>query len=257
MSKKNLSVNHKDLKYIEYLNRENHFSHYDHIEDVAQYEYLKAGDFKAMDEIKKMFNPKVQGHLSDDPIRNIKYLFVCSVALACRSAISGGMPQEDAYNASDLYIQKMDHLKTEDEVKNLAYDMFYFFTNYMANLDKKKVVSKNIATVMEYIRYHLHEKIQVTELAEKVQLNPNYLSVLFKKETGLTISEYIMSQKLDTAANMLKHSDYSYSEISAILAFSSQSHFTSAFSKKTGMTPKEYRMKMYQIDINADITQHP
>lgn len=240
--KKESYVNHKKLKYIEYLNLENRFSHHTHHEDMAQYEYLREGNPKALEEIKKMFDPDAQGHLSDHPLRNIKYLFVASTTLACRSAIIGGMPQEEAYNASDLYIQKMDLLESEDEVKSLAYDMFSFYTDYMANLDRNKVISKNIATVLEYIRYHLNEKIRLRDLAETVSLNPNYLSMLFKKEVGETISSYIMNQRIAAAQNMLKYSDYSYSEISAILAFSSQSHFISVFSRETGMTPKEYRM---------------
>lgn len=235
-------VNHKKLKYIEYLNLENQFSHHTHHEDMAQYEYLREGNPKALEEIRKMFDPNVQGHLSDHPLRNIKYLFVASTMLACRSAIIGGMPQEEAYNASDLYIQKMDLLESAEAIKNLAYDMFSFYTDYMANLDRNKIISRNIAEVIEYIRYHLHEKIRLKELAEKVNLNPNYLSVLFKKEMGETIREYIMNQRIAAAQNMLKYSDYSYSEISAILAFASQSHFISVFSKKTGMTPKKFRM---------------
>lgn len=240
--KKESYVNRKKLKYIEYLNLENQFSHHTHHEDMAQYEYLKEGNPKALEEIKKMFDPNVQGHLSDNPLRNVKYLFVASTTLACRSAISGGMPQEEAYNASDLYIQKMDLLESAEEVKDLVYDMFSFYTDYMANLDRNKVISKNIAAVVEYIRYHLHEKIRLKELAEIVNLNPSYLSVLFKKEMGETVSGYIMSQRIAAAQNMLKYSDYAYSEISAILAFASQSHFISAFSRKTGMTPKEFRM---------------
>lgn len=237
-------VNRKKLKYIEFLNLENEFSHHTHHEDMAQYEYLKEGNPKALEEIKKMFDPDVQGHLSDHPLRNLKYLFVASTTLACRSAIIGGMPHEEAYNASDLYIQRMDVLESEDEVKNLAYDMFSFYTNYMANLDRSKVISKNIATVVDYIRYHLNEKIRLKDLAEKVNLNPNYLSELFKKEMGETVSGYIMNQRIATARNMLKYSDYSYSEISAILAFASQSHFISAFSRKTGMTPREFRNRL-------------
>ncbi len=242
-------VTRKDLKYLSYLNRENHFSHYSHTEDMAQFEYLKRGDPRAIDEIHKMFKASAQGTLSKDPVRNIKYLFVCSATLACRSAISGGMPPEDAYNASDLYIQRMDRLSTIEEVTLLVYDMFAFYTNYMAELDQHTVISKPITDCIEYIRYHLHEKIHLQDLADLTQLNASYLSVLFKKETGQTVSDYIMDQRIETAANMLRHSKFSYAEISSILAFSSQSHFISAFSKRMHMTPKEYRMKSVNESI--------
>ena len=52
---------------------------------------------------------------------------------------------------------------------------------------------------------------------------------------------------MEAAQNMLKFSDYTYAEISAILAFSSQSHFIRVFRKQTGYTPKEYRNKFFSI----------
>lgn len=58
---------------------------------------------------------------------------------------------------------------------------------------------------MDYIDYHLHEKITIQVLAEFVDLNPNYLSTLFKKETKQTISECIEKKKIKTAENMLKY----------------------------------------------------
>ncbi len=50
--------------------------------------------------------------------------------------------------------------------------------------------------------------------------------------------------------NMLKNSDYSCSEISSFLAFNSQSHFTEAFRKKNGVTPKQFRDKEYKHHIS-------
>ena len=95
---------------------------------------------------------------------------------------------------------------------------------------------------MEYIDLHLHMPIRLAELAEHVKLNPSYLSVLFKKETGVPVSEYILNRRIDTAKNMLLYSEYSASQISEILTFSSQSHFIRVFKKKEGMTPREYQV---------------
>ena len=99
---------------------------------------------------------------------------------------------------------------------------------------------------MDYIDQHLHEKILLDQLAAHVELNASYLSVLFKKETGLSVSDYILNRRLEVAENMLKNSDYSCSEISSFLAFGSQSHFTEAFRKKNGVTPKKFRDKEYK-----------
>lgn len=52
---------------------------------------------------------------------------------------------------------------------------------------------------------------------------------------------------MEAAENMLKFSDYTYAEISSILAFSSQSHFARVFKQRTGYTPKQYRDAYFKI----------
>ena len=135
----------------------------------------------------------------------------------------------------------MDTLQTIEQVKELHKEMVTFYTNEMAKIDKTNIYSKPIVECIDYIYNHLHEPIHTQTLASLVHLNRTYLSTLFKKETGHTISEYVLSKRLEAAKNMLRFSTYTYSEIANILAFSSQSHFTTVFHKKTGYTPAEYR----------------
>ena len=78
-------------------------------------------------------------------------------------------------------------------------------------------------------------------IAEYLNMNPTYLSRLFKKEMDVSISAYIKTERLKTAAHLLQYSNYSISEISEYLNFSSQSHFTSSFQELYGLTPKKYR----------------
>lgn len=241
------SVNEKQLRYLEFIHRETSDRHHTHTEDMYQYDLLRMGDPRAVEEGVRMFSSNLPGHISDDPLRNYKYLFVASTTLASRSAIAGGMDAERAYNISDLYILKMDLLQSVDEVKALHADMFAFYTKEMAALDKAAVYSKPVTQCIDYIYNHLHEPLHVKDLAMQVKLNESYLSTLFKKETKKSVSEFILSKRMEAAQNMLKFSDYTYAEISAILTFSSQSHFTRVFRKQTGYTPKEYRNKFFRI----------
>ncbi len=240
-------VKEKELRYLEYLHREAEYRHHTNAEDMYQYDLLRMGDPRAVKEGVRMFSSNLTGHISDDPLRNYKYLFVAAATLACRSAIAGGMDTERAYNISDLYILKMDALQSVEEVKTLHADMLAFYTKEMAKLDKVNVYSKPIVLCIDYIYNHLHEAIRTEDLAEHTGLNRSYLSTLFKKETGQTVSGYILSKRMEAAKNMLKFSDYSYAEIASILAFSSQSHFIRAFRAQTGYTPKEFRDKYFRI----------
>lgn len=136
---------------MEYIHREAASRHRTNTEDMYQYDLLRMGDPRAVDAGRKMFSSELTGHISDDPLRNYKYLFVASITLASRSAIAGRMDAERAYNISDLYILKMDALQTVEEVKALHADMFAFYTREMAALDKAEVYSKPVILCMDYI----------------------------------------------------------------------------------------------------------
>ena len=154
------------------------------------------------------------------------------IPLMTRFAIEGGLDSESAYNTSDLYIYNMNKCLSVDEVLDLHFEMVSYFTKYMQNLKKENIISKHVSRCLDYIDQHLHEKILLDHLASHVELNTSYLSVLLKKETGHSVSDYILKRRLEVAENMLRNSDYSCSEISSFLAFNSQSHFTEAFRKK-------------------------
>ena len=175
--------------------------------------------------------------------------FVTTITLATRFAIEGGMDEEDAYNASDLYIQDLDNCKTPEDVRRLHTDMMTFFTWAMADMQKAETHSKAVNECLDYIHYHLHEKITVPILAEHVHLNPTYLSELFKRETG--------------TANIAIHHRQAYGsgrEHAQILGIQLRRDrpdpripvakpLLEGVQKHSGMTPGEYRTKYAQNGI--------
>ena len=76
-----------------------------------------------------------------------------------------------------------------------------------------------------------------------INLSPQYISSLFKKEVGVSLSEYILKCKIDEAKYLLTHTNYSILEISTLLCFHDQSYFTKTFKRFTGITPKKYASK--------------
>ncbi|MBQ4363162.1 MAG: helix-turn-helix transcriptional regulator, partial [Oscillospiraceae bacterium] len=80
----------------------------------------------------------------------------------------------------------------------------------------------------------------------------SYLSVLFKEQTGVNITEYITAKRMETAENMLKFSDFTLSEISDILHFSSYSHFARTFRRYYDTSPKKYRDSHYRRTVMTE-----
>ena len=250
--------NQQKLVYTTFLQREESRYHHSYDEELLQYEYVREGDMRSVEESKRLFRTGINGTLSNDPLIHKKYLFVASTTLATRFCIEGGLDAQEAYNMSDLFIQHLDSCHTVEEVDEHQTLMIIEFTQRMTDLHisggttdaplsgQKRAFTKSIIECMDYIYYHLHEKITLQTLAEAVGLTPNYLASLFKKEKGVTVQQYIRSRRIEAAKNMLLYSDYSATEISAFLAFSSASHFIRIFREETGMTPKQYQQKNFR-----------
>ena len=103
------------------------------------------------------------------------------------------------------------------------------------------VYSKQIVETLEYISDHLHHRILLADAAEYLGLSEAYLSRLFKSETGETFTDYVNRAKIESAAQLLRYSEYTDLEISNLYAFSSQSYFIRMFRRYMGMTPKAYK----------------
>lgn len=242
-----------DLKVIQnllYENAEVGYIHPTHHEDMLRYYYMQQGDMRAVEEAMQTIDAAKQGILSADPLRNMKYLFVVTVSLASRFALEAGLPLETSYAISDLYIQKMDLLTSIEEIRELTGQVYATYVTEIRKIKSQNTYSRPIMRCLNYITSHFNEPITLGQLAEEVHLNPNYLSSLFKKETGESLRDHLIRVRIEVAQSLLARTDYTYSQISNSLAFCSQSHFTQVFKAKTGYTPKEYRMKFYDSNIS-------
>ena len=187
------------------------------------------------------------GTLSENPLHNLRYHIIVSIAMITRFCMEGGMDPETAYGLSDAYIRKIDVIKNEAEMVVVHRKMCVDFAQRMQRLRKESIYSKHIVQCVDYIHAHITERITTDMLSKHLGLHVSYLSRLFKQETGVGVGEYIRMLKVETAQNLLKYSDYTFLEISNYLSFSSQSHFVKVFRETTGVTPREYRNQYYRI----------
>jgi len=98
-----------------------------------------------------------------------------------------------------------------------------------------------VEKVKSYIRSNLDRELSRNEIADHVFLNPEYLSRLFRKETGLSLIEYITNERIQAAIGYLVRTTMPVSIIASKVGHSNFSHFSKIFKKVTGMTPNEYR----------------
>jgi len=240
----------KSLIHTTFNKRENEEYNIDYESEFAFYHAVKDGDLETVKRLMEPLGNRKMGILSKNPVRNLRYHFIISVAMITRFCIESGLSPEYAYTLSDLYIQKADFIETTKGIQQLHQEMVYDYTKQMYRQVKERTYSKEIILALDYIYTHLQKNMTVTEIADAVRRNPSYLSTLFKKEIGISISAYIRKERIKMAENLLKYSDFSAIDISNYLCFSSHSHFIKVFKEHTGYTPKEYRNRFFRRNWN-------
>lgn len=108
---------------------------------------------------------------------------------------------------------------------------------------REQAYSPVIERVMEIIRAHYDEHLSVNMLAEQVHYSPAHLSTLFKKETGVTLSEVILRTRLKEAMDLLRTTLEPVSVIAGKTGYADVQYFSRVFKQFTGLTPLEYRRK--------------
>ncbi|MER3317821.1 MAG: AraC family transcriptional regulator [Allomuricauda sp.] len=107
-----------------------------------------------------------------------------------------------------------------------------------------KLGSNNrLAYVIEYILQHLHEPLSVSDLSKKACMSESHFHKTFKEELGVTPIDYINSERIKMAVNLLKDSDRKIKEIYLECGFENRSYFNRLFKRKIHVSPGEYQSK--------------
>jgi len=102
--------------------------------------------------------------------------------------------------------------------------------------------------VHEYLITHISDRMTIEELSRKFLINPTTLKREFKAKYGNSLAAHMGEHRMERAAELLRDSDMSMSEIASAVGFSGQSRFTSAFKTHFGMTPTEYKKPTFLLE---------
>ena len=106
------------------------------------------------------------------------------------------------------------------------------------NMDKN---SEFVELIKRYIWENIGGDLTLTHIAQAMNYNPSYVSRLFKQLSGMNLFDYINTRRLDYAKNLLNETSWTVQSIAQKAGFDSSQYFSTAFKKKFGMTPQEYR----------------
>lgn len=137
------------------------------------------------------------------------------------------------------YCRRILSCVSPDEIRDAALEIVSTYFHTLADYQNQKK-SKVIEIAEKYIREHLEEDTTVKELSEIVHMNSSYLSVLFKKEMGETITEFVNRIRIEKAKSLLQQG-FKVTDIAQRVGYQNPSYFANQFKKAVGYTPAEYR----------------
>lgn len=178
--------------------------------------------------------------LAQDDLRSMKNVLICMFAVVARAAIAGGVLPEAALALSDKYIYELDERTSMAEISGMSDEVLAEFLTLVQAV-KARQFSAPVSETIQHINMHLTDKLTLPQLAQRVHLHPNYLSSVFKKETGESITSFILRSRIREAAAMLRNTQHSASEIARIFNFCNQSYFIKMFRRYMDCSPQQYR----------------
>ena len=202
-------------------------------------DYVKRGRKDKIDWIFSTIDKTYTVHLADNSLDTIKIKFISLTTLLTRLAIDEGVPLDSAFSLSDSLIQNLPTIRSSQECLKYIKYASYEFIELIHHTSKQ--CSSLINQCIRYIDTHIYEKITLLDLEITTGHSSVYISSRFKQELGLTFSSYLLHKKIEEAKHLLLFTDHSYQEISTLLNFANQSHFTQRFKQVTGQTPKSFR----------------
>lgn len=102
-------------------------------------------------------------------------------------------------------------------------------------------IDNRVSKILEYINENLNRRFSLDDICEQIHVSRYYLCHIFKKTVGMTIFEYILSQRLSMAKKHLISTNMTLSQISDIAGFSSFSYFSKIFREHESCTPRQFR----------------
>ena len=136
------------------------------------------------------------------------------------------------------YLKEMLHVYT---VKELQEILVRASQTICDRKEKDGIGNYTINRTLEYIRNHYKEGISLEKAAEVLNITPEYLSMLFKREMGMNFSVFLKEFRISHAKRLLKETDMKIYEVAQECGYSNSNYFARIFKEVTGVSPAEYR----------------
>ena len=147
----------------------------------------------------------------------------------------------NAWNNKRLW-QKLDSLLTVEDLRQWLKSTLYDVQAFIEEKNTSRY-AELVKVVKQVVENRYSEPLSVADIAAAVYLSPKQANVIFKREEGLTIFDYLTAFRISRAKKLLKETDQTIQAIAEQVGYSNKSHFAIVFKRSTGLAPAEYKNK--------------
>ncbi|MBO5200781.1 MAG: helix-turn-helix domain-containing protein [Clostridia bacterium] len=175
-----------------------------------------------------------------DPVRNIKNYAIIMNTLLRKAAEQGGVHPLYINDISSMFAVKIEQTASVKSLQGLMADMFRGYCRLVRKHSMKNY-SPIVRKVITLINSDLSANLTLHTLAESQNISPGYLSTVFKRDTGITLTEYITRERMQRACRLLSTTNLQIQTVALHCGIMDVQYFSKLFKKHIGKTPKEYR----------------
>jgi len=175
-------------------------------------------------------------------MRDYKNYLVIFNTLLRKAAEQGAVHPVYLDELSSKFAKEIEELTSVEE-HSLANEMLQKYC-LLVKSHSLKGYSPVIQKILNQISLDLTGNLSLRNLSEKFSISAGYLSTLFKKEVGMTLTDYVNRKRIDHAVLLLSSTNLQIQTISSYCGINDINYFTRTFKKLKGMTPKKYREMM-------------
>ncbi|MBW5447203.1 response regulator [Cohnella sp. CFH 77786] len=174
-------------------------------------------------------------------VGNAKNFFFQLLLALFRAADQQNVPLNEERRDDDFLWNVIFRFHILDELETYALDKLALFSEQLKLKENEGSIAYHIRKIV--LKHLQDSELSIKTIADALYLTPNYLSLQFKKETGLTINQFLTESRIERAQELLKDRRYKLYEVASLVGFQDANYFAKTFKKVTGMTPSEYKEK--------------
>ena len=177
-----------------------------------------------------------------EKIRNTKNYTIILNTLLRKAAEQGGVHPLYIDRLSSEFARRIEKLTRQDDISAFWQEMAHRYC-LLVKKYSLKMYSPLIQKVISRVEFDLAGDLSLKANAQALNVNASYLSTLFKKELGTTLTEYVNGKRVEYAIFLLNTTKLSISAVGQRCGIQDDNYFTKIFKKYVGKTPKQFRQE--------------